>query len=83
MHIEAGQPLTELHAVDEVVAVPPVDGKTVSEKSNEPVFEEMVVNVDPSVDEETKVKLLQLLQEFAPVLSRDETDMGLRSIVMH
>ena len=61
VHLEAGHPLTELYAVDKVVAVLPTDDTVVSEKSYEPVIEEMVANVDPDVDGETKAKLRQLL----------------------
>ena len=80
MHFKAGQPLAELHPVTEVVgAIPSEEGKN----GYKAVIQEMISGVDPGVDEDTKTRLAQLLNEFTPVLSRNETDMGLTNIVMH
>jgi transposase InsO family protein len=80
MHYKAGHPLAELHPVVEVLGtVPAEDGRV----SYESVIQEMVSGVDPSVGDVVKSGLAQLLGEFTSVLSRNETDMGLTSIVMH
>ena len=69
-----------MHPVVEVL------GTISDEKQNgsyESVIQEMISGVDPSVNENTKSELARLLREFSPVLSRNETDMGLTNIVMH
>ena len=68
VHLKAGYPLAELHPVSEVIGAVPVEKEQVS---YEAVIKEMVSGVDPSVDQEVKSELAQLLGEFASVISRE------------
>ena len=80
IQLRAGSVITELHPAEALTNIP--DGEVIDSEMKK-VIEEMVARVDPSVSALDKDRLSALMQEFSPVFSKNESDMGLTNVVMH
>ena len=83
IQLRAGSVITELCPAEAVVADLSQEEQVPADPEMEKVISDMVSRVDPSVSTSDRDRLNELLHEFTPVLSRNESDMGLTNVVMH
>jgi len=77
IHLRAGSVIAELLPVEEVPTLGQEDRSRVEDQELKVAIEGIVARVDPVVSSDVKQKLIALMQEYGPVFSRNETDMGL------